>query len=122
MNRYVLTESEEKLKKASFYTFVPVFGAIFGYSINSGMKIIWLMLAIFGLVMMISQMRLIPARVRQAALICQTGIFIVLALFMVTDIFSIPWIIKEALFWIVLIAYFYYYFVKELYCGKFLDD
>ncbi|MCZ8521701.1 MULTISPECIES: hypothetical protein [Paenibacillus] len=105
-----LNHSERKLQKISIISFGLQFGPLFGYSLNKDMYYIWLVLTFIGSLSMLIKLRWIRPKLRYRTIMYEIILTALLIVWLFSESISVPIIIKQLLFFIVLAAAGYRYF------------
>lgn len=113
-----LTRAQERLIKISTWTYVCLFGAIFGYTINRNILLVWVAFMIIGGILLMRKYWLIKPIVRVKVTILEIATVVFLDILVISNLFLfIPGVIKEIILFLSIIALLSYYF-SQLYRGN----
>lgn len=112
-----LNNSERKLQKFSIISFGLLYGPLFGYSLNKDAFYFWLILAFIGSISLLFKLRLIKPESRIKIGLYEIILTVVLIVWIFSEAISIPMIIKQFVFFVIIGVAGYKYF-KLLYDGK----
>ncbi|KEQ26361.1 hypothetical protein ET33_31330 [Paenibacillus tyrfis] len=112
-----LNNSERKLQKFSIISFGLLYGPLFGYSLNKDAFYFWLILAFIGSISLLFKLRLIKPEIRIKIGLYEIILTVVLIVWIFSEAISVPMIIKQFVFFVIIGVAGYKYF-KLMYDGK----
>lgn len=112
-----LNNTERKLQQISIISFGLQYGPLFGYSLNKEMYYIWLLLTFIGSLSLIVKSRWIRPELRNRTITYEIILTALFIFWFFSESISLPIIIKQLAFFIVIAMAGYRYF-KLLYEGK----